>query len=199
MKNLSFIALLALLLAGSARSEPANPLLQGCISGASADQQRQCDRTASDQLTSTSRITALDGGWQLVRTKNPSGGADAVSVMHVADSSKSDLSLAGLNLQCGQKGVEVILVTLERRSRGERPKVVLSTTGGRSEFQATVVLAGEALLLPQSAADLAVHDWQNAPQLSVEIEAKPAPIRGVIPIIGLTAAIRMLTASCPIR
>ncbi|GLR88541.1 hypothetical protein GCM10007857_52530 [Bradyrhizobium iriomotense] len=134
-----------------------------------------------------------------MRTKNPSGGPDAVSVMHVADSSKSDLSLAGLNLQCGQKGVEVILVTLERRSRADRPKLALSTTGGRSEFEATVVQAGEALLLPQTAADLAAHDWQNSPQLSVEIEAKPAPIRGVIPLMGLAAAMKTLTASCPIR
>ncbi|MGY8667472.1 hypothetical protein Q3C01_34675 [Bradyrhizobium sp. UFLA05-109] len=199
MKGLSFVPLLALLLAGSARSEPANPPLKGCISGASADQQRLCDRQASEQLTSASRITALEGGWQLVRTKNPSGGTDAVSVMHVADSSQSDLRLAGLNLQCGQKGVEVILVTLERRSRGDRPKVVLSATGSRSEFEATVVQAGEALLLPQPASDLAVHEWQNSPQLSVEIDAKPAPIRGVIPIKGLATAMKALTTNCPAR
>ncbi|MGY8679152.1 hypothetical protein Q2941_15325 [Bradyrhizobium sp. UFLA05-153] len=199
MKSLSLLPLLVLLLAGAAQSEPANRPLQRCIPGASADQQRLCDRQASEQLTSASRITALDWGWQLVRTKNPSGGADAVSVMHVADSSKSDLSLAGLNLQCGQKGVEVILVTLERRSRADRPKVALSTTSGRSEFEATVVQAGEALLLPQSASDLAGHDWLNSPQLSVEIEAKPAPIRGVIPIMGLAAAMKALTTNCAVR
>lgn len=199
MKSLSLIPLLALSLAGAARSDSANPPLQDCTSGASADQQRQCDRQAAEQLSSASRITALEGGWRLVRTKNPSGGRDAVSVMHVADSLKSDASFAGLNLQCGPKGVEIILVTLERRSRGDRPKVALSTTGSRREFEATVIQSGEALLLPQTAADLAAHDWQTSPQLSVEIEAGPAPIRGVIPIMGLAVAMKTLTENCSVR
>jgi hypothetical protein len=199
MKSLSSAPLLALILAGAAHSEPANPPLQGCILGGSANQQRQCDQQASEQLTSASRITVLDGGWRLVRTKNPSGGADAVSVMHVADSVKSDVSLAGLNLQCGQHGLDVILVTLERRSRGDHPKVMLSTSSSRNEFEATVIQAGEALLLPQTAADHAAHDWQNSPQISVEIEGKPAPIRGVIPIMGLAAAMKALTANCALR
>ncbi|MBR1171014.1 hypothetical protein [Bradyrhizobium liaoningense] len=119
--------------------------------------------------------------------------------MHVADSLKSDVEFAGLNLQCGLKGLDVILVTLQRRSRSDRPKVALSTTRSRNEFVATVVQAGEALLLPDAAADLAAHDWQNSPQLSVEIEARPTPIRGVIPIIGLAAAMKTLIANCPTR
>ncbi|WP_197948828.1 hypothetical protein [Bradyrhizobium glycinis] len=196
MKTLHLIPLLSLLLVAVSEAQPANPPLQGCTSGVSRDQQRQCDQQASEQLTKSSRMTTLEGGWRLVRTKNPSGGPDAVSVMHVADSSTSDLRLAGVNLQCGKRGVEVILVTVQRGSIGDRPRVALSTTDGRREFEGTVIQSGEALLLPQAATDLAAHDWQNTPQLSVEIEARPDPIRGVIPLLGLGAAMKALVASC---
>jgi hypothetical protein len=40
------------------------------------------------------------GGWHLVRTRNPYGGADAISIMRTADASRSDLDLAGLMIRC---------------------------------------------------------------------------------------------------
>ena len=199
MRLLHLIPLLVLSLPGATQAQLANPPLQGCTSGASTYQQRRCDQQASEQLAKSSLINTLAGGWRLVRTQNPAGGPDAVAVMHVADSSHSDPSLAGLSLQCGKKGIEVILVTLDRRSRADRPKVAVSATAGRNEFAATVVQAGEALLLPPTAAEIAAHDWQNSSQLSVEIEAQPAPIRGIIPVDGLASAMKTLTANCPIR
>jgi hypothetical protein len=119
--------------------------------------------------------------------------------MHVADTVKSDINLAGLNLQCGQQGIEVVLILLEPLSRTARPTVALTAGTSRSEFEASVVQGGEALLLPQAASSLVAGAWQNATELSVEIETKPSPIRGAVPIGGLPAALRALSPNCAVR
>ncbi len=192
-------ALVALLAARSAQSEPPQPGLHNCMSGANPGLQQECDRQATEQVGSGSRITPLAGGWQLVQSKNPGGGADAVSVMHVADTARSDVSLAGLNLQCGRQGVEVVLVILERLSRTSRPKVILAAGSSQAEFEASVVQSGEALLLPSAAANLAAAEWQKANELAIEIETQAGAIRGTVPMIGLAAALQTLKTRCTIQ
>lgn len=179
---------------------PASPplRLQNCSSTAAPDQRQWCDEEAFRQ-TAKSSTTPLEGGWQLVTTKDPAGGADAVSVMHVVDSVKSDLALAGLSLQCGRGGIEVVLIILDRLPRATRPSVILTAGSKRSEFEASVVQGGEALLLPESASNLAAQEWQSVKELLVEIEATPRPIRGAIPIGGLSVALRHLSQNCPAR
>ena len=51
--------------------------------------------------------------WRLIRTSDPRGGPEAVAMTHVADASKSDMSLAGLMLRCSMntRDVEVAVVT----------------------------------------------------------------------------------------
>lgn len=201
MRGIRYLGItLALLFITAARSEENSPTLQGCVAGVGRDRQRECDRQVFNQIGSTSSVTTLDGGWQLVRTKSPSGGPDAVSVMHVADWKKSDIGLAGLSLQCSQQGIEVILITLERMSRTDRPQVTLRPgTGQTVEFEASAVQAGDALLLPRYASELALGGWTSATELSVDINGKPTPIRGIIPIGGLGAAVRVLVGNCPAR
>lgn len=194
----SLSAFLLFLWIGPGWPEPPRPRSLNCLSGATFDQRQKCDEEALGQAQK-SQTTQLDGGWRLVRTRNPSGGADAVSVMHVADTAKSDTGLAGLSLQCGRDGVEVVLVVLERLSLTARPSVTLTAGINRVEFEASVVQGGEVLLLPQAASNLAVGAWQSATELSVEIEAKPAPIRGAVPIGGLSAALNYLSRNCPAR
>ncbi len=46
------------------------------------------------------------GTWRLVRTRNPTGGPEAVSIMQTADIAKSDLDLAGMMLRCGKAGLK---------------------------------------------------------------------------------------------
>jgi hypothetical protein len=191
--------LLLLLLAIPARSDPAPPGLPNCSAGASPDQRQRCDEEAFKQVETRSQTIQLDRGWRLVRTRDPRGGADAVSVMHVVDTGKSDASLAGLSLQCSQDGIEVVLIILERLSRTGRPAVILTAGKKRAEFEASVGQTGEALLLPRAAFDLAAGEWQNANELSVEIETKPTPIRGIVPIGGLSTAIQQLSENCASR
>jgi hypothetical protein len=170
-----------------------------CGPGLGSEEQRNCDKQFSEQLRNSSGIVTLAQGWQLVKTKSPTGGQDAISVMHVADSGKSDIGLAGLSLKCGQERqrIDVIVILLDRWSRTDRPKIVLtSPTGRAAEFEASVTQAGEALLLPKSASELVQNDWQSATELNVEIDGKAGQIRGVIPVSGLAAAVRTLLESC---
>jgi hypothetical protein len=193
------LALVTLLAASSARSDPPDPRLQNCTSGVSPGLRQECDRQATEQVGIGSRITPLPGGWQLVQSRNPGGGADAVSVMHVADTTRSDVGLAGLNLQCGREGVEVILVILERLPRTSRPKVILAAGTSRAEFEASVVQSGEALLLPNAEANLASAEWQKANELAIEIETQAGAIRGAVPMGGLSAALQTLKARCTVQ
>jgi hypothetical protein len=181
------------------RGQRAGPEIQNCIPGASLAQRNQCDDTVSQQLKATSRTTELDGGWQLVKTRDPGGGAETISVMHVVDTGKSDFGLAGLSVRCGRPGLDVVLIVLEPLPSTSHPTVILTAGSLRSEFEASVVQSGEALLLPQGASNLAAGDWQKATELSVEIATKPNPVRGIVPIAGLPAALRSLTPNCAFR
>jgi hypothetical protein len=200
MKRVTLLCAALLVVAvGSGRAEPPRPGMLNCASSVSPEQRQRCDEEAFRQVETGSQSTQLEGGWRLVKSKNPDGGADAVSAMHVVDSVKSDARLAGLNLQCGRDGIEVVLIDLEPVSRSTRPTVVLMTGEKRAEFEASVIQGGAALLLPADASKLAAGDWQSATELSVEIATKPTAIRGAVPIGGLSTALRYLSQNCPAR
>jgi hypothetical protein len=108
MKGLASFSLMLVMGTGLAQADSMRPGFQNCTPGLNPDQQRTCDRQASEQIGAGSRATSLPGGWQLVRTKNPQGGADAISVMHVADIRSSDIDFAGINIRCGPGGMEFL-------------------------------------------------------------------------------------------
>jgi hypothetical protein len=139
------------------------------------------------------------GAWRLVRTPNPAGGADAVSIMQTADISRSDLDLAGLMLRCGQTGTEVVIALVQPLPPRARPKVSVSTGAGAISFTATVVPPGALVLLPQDAGALVDGPWQNADELSVDVEDSSEQVKGVIPLTGLGNALPNLLANCPAR
>ena len=134
-----------------------------------------------------------------MKTRDPGGGAETTSVMHVADTKRSDFSLAGLSVRCGREGFDVVLVILEPLPRASHPTVILTAGSFRSEFEAAVAHSGEALLLPQEASGLVAGDWQKATELSIEIATQPNPVRGIVPISGLPAALRSLSPNCSFR
>ena len=200
MKRLMILcAILSICLLGPSRADPVRPGLQNCFSGAPAGQRQLCDEEASEQVKAGSRIVPLEGGWRLVWTKDPGSGTEAVSVMHAADTAKSDINLAGLNLRCGREGIEVVLIVLQTLPRASHPRVALATGSNRAEFESSVAQGGEVLLLPQAATDLAAGDWQKAAELSIEIATESNSIRGIVPIGGLSAALRTLSQNCATR
>ena len=200
MVRLTLLCTVLMVLAhGSGRAETPRPSMMNCASGVSPEQRRRCDEEAFRQVESGSQSTQLEGGWRLVRSRDPEGGADAISAMHVVDSSKSDPRLAGLSLQCGRDGIDVALIVLEPLSRSERPTVALAAGGKRAEFEASVVQGGAALRLPPEASKLVASDWRSAAELSVEIATKPNAILGVVPIGGLSVALSYLSQNCHAR
>ena len=196
MRSSVLYAILVLLLVSPGRTEPLRPGLQNCVTGVGPGQRQRCDEEASEQAKALSQTTALGDGWRLVRTRDPGGSAETVSVMHVADTTKSDLALAGLSLRCGATGIEVVLIVLEPLPRGSHPLVTITAGPNRVEFEASATQRGEALLLPQAASNLASGEWQNAAELGIEIATKPNPIQGTMPIRGLSGALRALSPYC---
>jgi hypothetical protein len=142
--------------------------------------------------------------WPLVRTPNPAGGRDAVSVLKTADITKSDIDFAGLMLRCGGHNIEVLVVLVRPLPPRAHPRVAVTTGGKQIEFIASVVPPGAEVLLPPEATALASGPWQTAAELSVEVGAvegddQPSPIRGVISLAGLGAALAQLQANCPLQ
>ena len=138
----------------------------------------------------------LAEGWRLMHTHNPKGGADAISIVHPADTSRSDLDLVGLMIRCQETNTEVLLVVLPALSARTRPNVVFGKPGNETEFQATIVPPGTLILLPKEATGLMSGPWQTVEDLFVRVNNGQSTIRGVIKVAGLEAAFRKLQTSC---
>jgi hypothetical protein len=139
---------------------------------------------------------AVPGGWHLVRSKNPHGGLDAISVSHTADISRSDLDLAGIMLKCGEHGPEVVIVVVTPFPPRAQPELTITANGKEWHFVARVVPPGAELLLPANALQLVTGAWQVASELSVKVTSPEQSFQGVIPIEGLAGAFTELSVSC---
>ena len=73
------------------------------VNGADPD----TNRLGSMEQSSGSELL---GTWHLVQTHNSHGRADAVSIMHRVDTSRSDLNLAGLTIRRREGGTEAVIV-----------------------------------------------------------------------------------------
>lgn len=161
-----------------------------------------CYENAASSLSAsrTDQGTNVAGAWRLVRSRGAAGGREAISIMHTAELSKSDVDFAGLMLRCGDKGaVEVLVVLVETFPPSSNPKITTVAGQDRAEFTGTVVPPGALVLLPPEAAVLAQGHWQAAPELSVTLEEGKTLLRGSIPLEGLGAALLALRSSCPMR
>ena len=131
-----------------------------------------------------------------MRTPNPQGGADAISIMHTADTLRSDLDLAGLMIRCHEGGTETVIVLIRAFPLRARPQVVFGKPGKETRFEATVAPPGSAILLPGDAAILVKGAWLAQSDLSIQVDNGPTTIHGVVALAGLQAAFKVLLASC---
>ena len=141
----------------------------------------------------------LAGGWRLVRTHNPNGGADAISIMHIADTWRSDLNIAGLMIRCSEPSAEVVIVLLPALPFRTRPHVTFGKPGNETQFEATVAPPGTAVLLPREAITLVSGPWQALEDLFIRIDDGQFTARGVVKLAGLEAAFKELQASCTVH
>jgi hypothetical protein len=139
----------------------------------------------------------LPSGWHFVRTRNPHGGADAISIMHTADTSKSDLDLAGLVIRCSDRSTEITIVVIRPFAEHARPLVTVGWKGAETKFDATIAPPGTAILLPVGATKLVTGAWQAIDELSIQIQDGQSTISGVVGIVGLQSAFNVLSTSCP--
>jgi hypothetical protein len=137
------------------------------------------------------------GGWHLVRTRNPYGGADAISIMHTADTSRSDLDLAGLMIRCAERGTEAVIVLIQPFPPRARPHVVLGKPGNEIQFEATIASPGTSILITGDVATLVSSSWRAESDLFIRIEDGGTTIRGVVALTGLQTAFKALATSCP--
>jgi hypothetical protein len=137
------------------------------------------------------------GDWRRVRTPDPRGGPDAISIMHTADMSRSDADLAGLALRCAEGGIEAQGRDDDHQRPRARPRIRFGSPGKQKVFDAKAVPPFTALLLPREAPLFAAAlDASGADSLAIEVDRDDGPIRGAVALAGLTRAIERLTANC---
>lgn len=169
--------------------------LQDCRSISDCAEQLHCyEKAAVDESKGLEPV--IEGGWRLIRTVNPAGGPDAVSIMRSADITQSDPDLAGLMVRCAPKQEEVLIVMIKPLAPGTRPRVDIGPAGRTTSFTATVLPPGLVILLPDDAAALVQHQWQKASALSIAIGEGQTKVRGFVPMAGLQAAFQLLLANC---
>jgi hypothetical protein len=144
-----------------------------------------------------SQSTTLTGGWRLVKSRDPNGGGQIVSIMHAVDMTKSDFGLAGLSLRCGAIGLEAILILLDRVPSTPPPAVTLQAGETKARIDASVLQDGRTILLPFGATTVSNAAKKGATEVSVTIETQPQSIAGVVPITGLLSALNSLSVYCP--
>ena len=126
----------------------------------------------------------LTGGWRLVRTPNPRGGPDAVSVMHTADTSRSDLNLAGLMIRCKDGRSELAIVLLNAFPLRARPRVVFGNPGPETQFEATIGPPGTAVVLPGDPKVIIGRAQSAGDELFIRVIEGPTTVSGVVPLAG---------------
>src|ERR1700694_1530101 len=136
--------------------------------------------------------------WRLVRTREPQGDRELVSITRTADIFQSDPELAGLMIRCSQKAdIEVLAVLLQPLSLRSHPTVTVSDGNKTIAFPAKVAAPGALVLLPEEASDLANGTWQQAKLLDVTVEDPELHAHGMIPLDGLSLGLTNLRANCP--
>ncbi|HEV2154445.1 hypothetical protein [Bradyrhizobium sp.] len=143
-----------------------------------------------------SQSTTLADGWRLVKSRNPGGGGEIVSVMHAVDTAKSDVGLAGMSLRCGAIGPEVILILLDPVQSAGHPVVTLKAGSIKTQFEASVLQDGRAILLPVAATAVSNAAKRGATEVSITIDTQPQKINGVVPLAGLSSALTSLSVHC---
>src|SRR5262249_14323870 len=118
--------------------------------------------SASAVRASSNPAAQPHSDWRLVRTPNPRGGEDAVSIMHTPDPFRSDPDFAGVMVRCSDRGIEVLVILLQAFSLRARPQVAVSGGGAAvARFTGTIAAPGTAILLPAEARALVDGPWQK--------------------------------------
>ena len=140
----------------------------------------------------------LMGAWKLVRTPNPQGGADSVSIMHTADTSRSDFDLAGLMVRCNSGRSELAIVLLRAFPLRAHPRVIFGSPGHEWQFDAIIGPPGTVVILPGDPKAAIGSAWPAESDLFIRVIDDPNNVSGVVPLVGLQSAFTLLMSNCPV-
>jgi hypothetical protein len=172
--------------------------VQNCQSAKKDPARTPCKDGNFSGPTHLSQQPPVDTGtWQLIRTPNPAGGPDSISITKIADAARSDHDVAGLMLRCGEGATtEVLVVLIEPLRPRTHPKVTVSAGATTTEFTGSVVTPGAMVLLPEKASALVERVWRSIPELAVAISEDRRSLHGVIPLADISTAMRTLQSNC---
>ena len=136
--------------------------------------------------------------WKFSRTQGGKDGESFAAITKTADTTQSDLDFAGLIVRCAPKGkIDVLVALIRPFPPRSRPKVTIVASGGGSlTFDASMVAAGAAVLLPDEVSAFAAGKWQTTTSLSVVVREGDSEIKGVVALNGLREAYHSLLANC---
>lgn len=189
---------LAAMAADSAEKNGFYPEFEKCRVLGDDQARLACLKNLLPKTTDEPARSTTSDSWPLVRTPHPRGGPDAVSIMHTADTTRSDPELAGLMIRCAEKpGLEAFLALLRPIPPRSRRDVVVTAGAAQVLLHAEVTSAGTALLLPVETSTFTTGPWRNAKEIAVTVKDLDGEIRGVIPIDGIGPAMARLAGNCP--
>jgi hypothetical protein len=134
-----------------------------------------------------------------LRTANPTGGPEAISITHVADFSRSDPDLAGLMFRCVEGEVESLIVLITPLPPRAHPNVRIAAGENSLELKSDMAPPFTSVRLTPETTALLTGSWQTRPELDVSVESEGTRINGVIVLAGLPAALQSLQVECQSR
>ncbi|MBR0987608.1 hypothetical protein JQ642_27175 [Bradyrhizobium liaoningense] len=181
------------------------PLLAGSLLGAADRPWGSATSCAGSARSSCQGAPAVEVAaptpssvWKFSRTQGGKDGESFAAITKTADTAQSDPDFAGLIVRCAPKGKMDVLVALIRPfPPRSHPKVTIAaSSGGTLTFDASMVAAGAAVLLPDEVSAFAAGKWQTTASLSVVVRESDSEIKGVVALNGLREAYHSLLANC---
>jgi hypothetical protein len=199
--GIGWAALVAAIFFGFANSQAIETSDDTCRGISDLAMRKQCYATinALSSKSNSQGVTLLEG-WQLIRTPDPRGGADTMSISHVADLQKSDPNLAGILLRCVDRQIELFMIVIEPYP----PQITINLTlklgnSAASAYRSSVIPPGVMVRLPAEAATAILDRRQQSDDLNVSIvSGTTQPTTGVIKLTGLEQALATLRTSCAV-
>jgi hypothetical protein len=140
------------------------------------------------------------GKWRLVRTPGPERGTEVVSIMHTADTLRSDPDFAGMMIRCRSKSaLQIAFIVITPFAPRAQPQITVSVNQSKAHFQGEPIPPGQMVSLPSQADVLAKGPWVSGAELTADIERDGGTIHGVVQLNNLADAIAYLQSNCADR
>ena len=116
--------------------------------------------------------------------------------MRTADTSRSDLDLAGLMIRCNSGHAELAIVLLRAFPLRANPLVTFGQAGHVRQFKAAIGAPGTAVVISGDPKSNIGDAWQSEADLFIRVVDGPTSVSGVVALAGLQSAFEALMASC---